>query len=182
MDWLALSAALAALAAVALCQVFNIRSQSMWPTLHTNDRLLVVRCDRTLRRGDIVALRFRKDVDVDDDRCNEWLGFRVVVKRVVALAGDTLNVCGDMVTVHSDGAGGDRVESTEGASAEGQQVLIPADSVYVAGDHRRVSYDSRDYGPVRTNAVIGIASAVIWPPARVCYLRRGERGVPWDAR
>jgi signal peptidase I len=100
------------------------------------DRPLVDVRLHPIARGDLVAFEH----GAGDDR-------RILLKRVVGLAGDTI------------------------AIENGKSVSVPAGSIYVLGDNRAQSDDSREFGPVPIESVIGRATLVVWPLARAQRLR-----------
>ena len=140
-------------------QQFAVSGSSMYSTLHDGDRVLVNKLSYRMhdpRRGDVVVLKTLESV-----------GERDLIKRVVALPGETveyrscvLYVDGRTVTepyldpqvVTPTNCGGEQVPLT-----------IPADTVFVMGDNRGGSKDSRDLGPISYSDVIGRAFVVIWP-------------------
>ena len=103
------------------------------------------------KRGDIVAFRH-------DD------GARAVyIKRVIGLPGDRIRVDGGVVSIDGTALPEPYVRFPDRRSFA--QVLVPAGDVYVLGDNRAGSEDSRLFGPVPDDKLIGRALAGIWPPA-----------------
>jgi len=129
-----------------------IDGQSMEPTLENGERVLVVKPELLVgepERGDVVLIR-------DEDG-------RDLIKRVAALPGETVSVRGD--TVYVDG------EPLRGASAgwdlpgfSGVSTTVPPGHVYVLGDNRDRSTDSRSFGPVPVDRIKGEAVFTFWPP------------------
>jgi signal peptidase I len=163
-----------------LLEAFKVASDSMTPTLHTGDRVLVGKrtpWNRPLARGDIVVYR---PPGVD----------RAYVKRVVGLPGETIRMRGTaalvdgtpiadlapagpgrLVGVERFGEGDEvAVEAAEGA-VPGEPVLVPPGSCFVLGDRRADSKDSRSQGPVRLSSVIGVVRYRFWPPSRFGVVR-----------
>lgn len=152
-------ATLAALAALALLafgagalpvEAVVVRSASMDPTLHDGDRLLLHHGHDDLHRGDIVALS-------DPD------GSGLLVKRIVAVGSDTLAIEDGVLVV-----GGSRVDEpwTDPRDLDGVYLgplVVPAGEVFVLGDNRAESVDSRHFGPVPVGAVVGRIVARLWP-------------------
>ncbi|MBA4370789.1 MAG: signal peptidase I [Coriobacteriaceae bacterium] len=139
-----------------------VDGDSMYPTLDAQDRVLVTRTYTQPRRGDIVVVVIRTDQ-----------GPLTIVKRVVGLPGDRVQTRGDKATVNG------RPENypfplTLAISDEQQPVVdttVPAGTVFVLGDNRAVSEDSRFVGPVRLDDVIGKAVAVYSPVTRMRRIR-----------
>lgn len=133
-----------------------VQGPSMQPTLRTDDRVMVVKPEALVgepERGDVVLIEGEN-------------GGKDLIKRVAALPGETVSVRGD--TVYVDG------EPLPGASASrdlpgfsGFGTTVPPGHVYVLGDNRAQSSDSRSFGPVSTDRIEGEAVATFWPLNRV---------------
>lgn len=140
-----------------LFQVFSIPSESMVPTLQPGDRVVVNRLDDDPSRGDVVVFR----------RPETWAGQHDdIIKRVIATEGETVEASDGGVLV-----GGVPLE--ENYLAEGittgdfGPVTVPDGELWVMGDNRPFSSDSRVNGPVPLDRVVGQAFLVIWPPGRI---------------
>ncbi len=142
-------------------QQFEVAGTSMITTLHDNDRVLVNKLSYRLhdpRRGDVVVLK-----------TFEGAGERDLIKRVVALPGETveyrscvLYVDGrEVVEPYLDPA----VVTPTACGPDQAPLEVPAQNVFVMGDNRGGSKDSRDQtvGPVAYRDIIGRAFVVIWP-------------------
>jgi signal peptidase I len=111
-----------------------------------------------IERGDLVAFEY----GAGDDR-------RILLKRVIAVGGDTLEIVrGDVIVNGAPfrGNGDQGADRTNLAS-----MSIPADRIFVLGDNRAQSDDSREFGPVPVESVIGRAALVVWPLTRAQQLR-----------
>ena len=134
-----------------LYDVAKVDGPSMLPTLSNAEYLLITRGWPSPRRGDIVVLHWKHDDTTEE-----------IVKRVVGLPGDTVTVEGDRVLVngaperspHQIVAGPVRVRFT---------ATVPANTVFVGGDNRAVSLDSRFIGPLPMSGIHGRVVAV-WAP------------------
>lgn len=147
-----------------LAQYF-IDGPSMRTTLAPNDRVLVNKLSYRLHdvnRGDVVVFdRITlngSEVQHDD-----------LIKRVIALGGETIAIrkCDVLVngavlvepyvrTRSVDPAGNCRIANMD-------PVVVPRGSVFVMGDNRRESFDSREFGPIDVDLIRGRAFVVIWP-------------------
>lgn len=140
-------------------QQFAVDGHSMDTTLHDGDRVLVNKLSYRLHdpnRGDVVVLETLEDA-----------GARDLIKRVVGLPGETveyrdcvLYVDGrellepylDPAIVQADNCG------------EGQEsIVVPEESVFVLGDNRGGSKDSRELGPISYDELVGRAFVIIFP-------------------
>ncbi|HEU5299889.1 MAG TPA: signal peptidase I [bacterium] len=149
-----------------IVQAFWIPSGSMEPTLQVDDRILVGKFSYRLgkiERGDVIVFHYPLNPGKD------------FVKRVVALAGETVELREGVVLI--DGtpieelyptalAGGDRACT----SNYGPQ-KIPEGQLFVLGDNRCNSEDSRFFGFVPLQNVVGKALFVYWPPTRLGIVR-----------
>lgn len=160
-------AALLSLVIIAfVVQAFFIPSGSMEPTLRTGDRILVGKFAYRvwdIRRGDIIVFRYPLNPNKD------------FVKRVVGLPGERIEMKDGLVRIDGQPLsevyptalpGGDRACS----SNYGPETL-PEDSLFVLGDNRCNSEDSRFFGFVPLKNVVGRAMAVYWPPDRIGLVR-----------
>lgn len=164
-------------------QAFFIPSASMEPTLMVGDRVLVEKVSTRFGepdRGDVVV--FEKLLGApaapeDNDNVIEKIGnaFKELfgfptggeqdfIKRIIAVEGDTIEGRDGQVFVN-----GEEVEEPylpDGiTTSEFGPVDIPPDMIFVMGDNRGNSDDSRNFGPVPVDTVIGKAFVLIWPPA-----------------
>ena len=153
----AISAALLVRAFV--LQQFAVEGDSMYSTLHTGDRVLVNKLSYRLhdpRRGDVVVLK-----------TIESIGEKDLIKRVVALPGETVEYRQCVLLVNGivvvepylDPA----VVFASHCGADQSALLVPDESVFVMGDNRAGSKDSRDLGAISYDDLIGRAFVVIWP-------------------
>jgi len=167
---------------------YRIPSASMEPTLHVGDRVLVNRLSHRLgaepRVGQIVVFHPPHGADLSPPRCGgvgegEGSGTlcsrptaeessQTFIKRVVGAEGDRIALYNGHVLRNG------RLQEEPyinpcGAGAEcdlRQEVTVPEGFVYLLGDNRGASLDSRFWGPVPVAWVIGEAMAIYWPPGR----------------
>ena len=159
-------------------RMMGVDGHSMLNTLQHGDRLLVVNSllYHDYKYGDIVILR--KDGVFDDDP---------IVKRVIAVEGQTVDIDFTEGIVYVDGEVLEEDYIREPTYvAEGTEfpLTVPEGSIFVMGDNRNGSSDSRDYrlGTVDTRYVIGKAAFLIYPgPDYVTEKRDFRRiGVIWS--
>lgn len=135
---------------------FYIPSPSMEPTLLTGDRVLVNRFEYRFRepeRGDIVV--FNPPISPGED----------YIKRVVALAGDTVEVRDGRLYVNGEPQEEPFIKDEMDSPFRKERV--PEGHVFVMGDNRNSSGDSRVFGPVEVDSLLGRAFLIYWPPGRV---------------
>jgi signal peptidase I len=147
-----------------LIQAFYIPSESMVPTLKIGDRVLVNKLSYNLHdvnRGDLVVFE-RPPGESDED-------IKDLIKRVIGLPGDSIVIKDNAVYVN-----GERLEENylpagtltkQGRldCADTNPCKVADDSVWVMGDNREHSYDSRYFGTIKENTIVGRAFLRIWP-------------------
>ena len=130
--------------------IYSIPSGSMLPTLCVGDQVVVTPYfGGEPRRGDIVV--FRSPVTPDE----------MLVKRVIAVPGDLVDSRLGRVRIGGYTAAEPYVLREAASGAISSQV-VPADSVFVLGDNREVSIDSRSWGFVPRSAIVGRARLILW--------------------
>ncbi|HXQ75425.1 MAG TPA: signal peptidase I [Acidimicrobiales bacterium] len=150
-------------------QTYSIPSGSMIPTLMVGDRILVDKLSYHLHpvhRGDVVVFATPpKELSV--------LMVNDLVKRVIGLPGETIS-SGPRGEVLINGKVIDQPWLTASARADPGPPIrtqrIPAGDIFVMGDNRGLSDDSRDYGPVSESLIVGRAVFGFWPLSRIHLL------------
>jgi len=179
-------------------QAFYIPSASMENTLEIGDRVLISKIvyhTRPIHRGDIVVFDGTGSWDIADASSSTSIFGKAVselegvvgishdsniyIKRVIGLPGDHVACCNSKGQVTVNG-----VALTEGSylypgnqpSAQPFNITVPPGRLWVMGDHRSVSYDSRGHmgdpggGTIPESGVLGRAFVIIWPPSRWGFL------------
>ena len=152
-----IEAVLPALVIVLLVNIFiaqatRVEGQSMEPNLHDHQRLIIEKVSyhfRSPERGDIIVLR-------PPQRQSEPL-----IKRVVALPGETIEIHDGHVYI--DGVVLDEPYLTQETWGTLTSQLVPEDQVFVLGDNRGASNDSRAFGTISFDDIIGRAWLRYWP-------------------
>ncbi len=175
-------------------QAFFIPSESMLPTLHQGDRVLVERIGYRLdppERKDILVFGSGKPapaLSLGDKALALVKGLAggdrtYVIKRVVAVAGDTISYKGlpRVLTVEGRTITEPYLQEKDktsravthgtcgsmGLLVSASACLVPEGTVFVMGDNRNHSEDSRKIGPVPLEDVVGRAFLLAWPPANL---------------
>lgn len=164
---------------------YQIPSGSMEPTLKPGDRVLVDRAGHRLGAqpeiGDIVVFHPPAGADSESPVCGAPApgspcarptadhSDQTFIKRVVALAGDTVAIRDGHVIRNGRAAAEPFAADCGGTDGcdFAQPITVPKGSVYLMGDNRGASQDSRYWGPVPVSWVIGQARASYWPPSHV---------------
>ncbi len=134
-------------------QLVIVEGESMEPTLHNEERVLLGKVEyrsTTPKRGDIVVVKYP---GVKED----------IIKRVVAVAGETITVHDG--NVYIDGTRLDEPYIMEPIEDETEATKVPEGTIFVMGDNRNNSMDSRSgsVGPIALDQVLGRAYVVVWP-------------------
>ena len=129
---------------------------SMEPTLYTGDYLFI-NTTVSPERGDIVVIEANEKDNVHDETVHKW-----IIKRVIGLPGDTLKAENGVLFRRE--AGQDNFVEIEepylGENWKGDiaEITVAEGMVYVLGDHRSVSLDSRSLGPLNLSDVMGVVT------------------------
>jgi signal peptidase I len=154
--WIVLPLVVALIGIVLVFYVFFssavVSGESMVPTLSNGDYLLITHGAQGLARGDIVVTRV-----------NESSGPVELVKRVIALPGDTVEIREDVAIVNGTPEPSRGQFVLPQASVSRAPMVIPTGTVYVMGDNRPISEDSRYLGPVPISGIKGRAVFVFAP-------------------
>jgi signal peptidase I len=167
---------------------YRIPSPSMEPTLHVGDRVLVNRFSHHLGAepevGQIVVFHPPQGAEASPPRCGDGVqssprrspcsrptdrpSSQTYIKRVVGVSGDRIAVRqGHVVRNGSPQSEPFAADCWTGAECDlPEPVKVPEGFVFLMGDNRGASADSRLWGPVPVSWVVGEAMLVYWPPRR----------------
>ena len=172
-----------------LIQAFYIPSGSMEPTLDISDRVLVEKVSYRfgdVKRGDVIVF-VHNDSTLDEPQPNLVARFfiglgqavgvtppsdRDFIKRVVGVPGDKLSCSGGKL--HRNGARVDEPYLPPDTTTDCGPTTVPAGKLFVMGDNRNNSQDSRVFGAIDRSSVVGRAFVRIWPFSRAGWLRRDQ--------
>jgi signal peptidase I len=147
-----------------VAQAFRIPSASMVPQLDVGDRVVVSRLALQMhepRRGDIVVF------PCPPISCGTK--HEDYIKRVIGIPGDVVEGKAGSVWINGHRLVEPYLPTGTSTSAFGP-VLVAHGSLWVMGDNRDESADSRVFGPIPRRSVIGRATARVWPPWRTAFL------------
>ena len=184
----AVAVALALLIQAFIVKPYRIPSPSMVPTLDVGQRVLTNRLIDHPSIGDIVVFHPPHGADLGDGVCgnpnqggghNQACGTptpqqsqQTFIKRVVAGPGDRISI--QAGHVYRNGA---REKDSYIAGCGGgpdcdfpKSIVVPPGDYFMMGDNRGQSDDSRFWGPVANNWIIGVAFFTYWPPDRIGFL------------
>jgi signal peptidase I len=134
----------------------TIDGTSMYPTLFNNDYVMITKGLKDPQRGDIVVLHV-----LYQGKNEEW------VKRIIGLPGDRVHVLGNLITVNGAGETFPHMIIDGGATQPDEQLTVAAGQIFVAGDNRQVSLDSRYVGTFPITSIHGLVVAIYAPIERI---------------
>ena len=159
---LIISLAISAFIIIYLYQPVKVEGTSMMPSLEDQERIfvnkLVYRLE-PIERGDIVVFRYPRDPS------------KSFIKRVVAVAGDRVRIDGGQLYLNDQPLDEDYVPPAYADHRSCAEIEIPMGSYFVLGDHRTMSNDSRDFGPVNEEYIYGKAVFGYWPMEKLGTVR-----------
>lgn len=137
-----------------LYQPVKVEGTSMLPRLEDQDRLFINKFAyhfEKISRGDVVVFYYPRDPQ------------KSYIKRVIAVPGDDLRVEEGLVYVNGKRIAEPYVPAEFADARSVSETVIPKHEFFVMGDHRSISSDSRDFGPVDRSLIYGKAAFVYWP-------------------
>ena len=151
---LLVSAAASVLIITFLYQPVRVEGTSMLPRLEDQDRLFInkfVYHFTSIERGDVVVFHYPRDPE------------KSYIKRVIALPGDRLRIVQGTVWVNGVALTESYVPDEFKDNRSYAEIEVPQGSFFMMGDHRSISSDSREFGPVERSLIYGKAVFVYWP-------------------
>ncbi len=145
-----------------LYQPVKVEGTSMMPTLADQERVFInkfVYRLEPIHRGDVVVFHYPRDVS------------KSYIKRVIAVAGDSVRIDDGVVYVNDVRLPEPYVPEDYWDTRSYPETLVPQHAYFVLGDHRNLSNDSRDFGPVREQYIYGKAVFGYWPFDKLGTLR-----------
>ena len=159
---LVISVAISAFVIIFLYQPVKVEGVSMMPGLDDQERIFVnkfVYRLEPIERGDIVVFRYPPDPS------------KSYIKRVIGVAGDRIIIDAGRVYVNGERLDEDYVPAEYSDQRSFPEVVVPSNSYYVLGDHRSMSSDSREFGPVKETFIYGKAVFGYWPMDKLGRVR-----------
>jgi signal peptidase I len=145
-----------------LYQPVKVEGTSMAPQLHDQDRLFINKFAynfEKVERDDVVVFYYPRDTQ------------KSYIKRVIGLPGDTVRIVDGRVFVNGTAIAEPYVPERYQDVRSMDEFRVPAGEYFVMGDHRSISSDSRDFGPVARNLIYGKAAFVYWPREEMGVVR-----------
>lgn len=159
-----------------IAQPHLVRGESMLPNYHDGEYILTSKLYHwvgTPERGDVIVLKSPEDSNVQ------------FIKRIIGLPGEKIKISNNQVIItnkeHPEGFALNEeylgsATNTNGGNFlhDGEEITIPDDKYVVMGDNRNFSYDSRSWGLLDKNKIIGKAFFVYWPLPQFGFVAHAE--------
>ena len=145
-----------------LYQPVRVEGTSMLPRLHDQDRIFInkfVYHFENISRGDVVVFYYPRDPE------------KSYIKRVIALPGDSIFIDHGRVWINGQPMDEPYVPRRYRDTRSMGEMTVPTDEYFVMGDHRSISSDSRDFGPVDRELIYGKATFIYWPADNMGVVR-----------
>jgi len=149
-----ISVAASVLIIMFLYQPVRVEGTSMLPRLEDHDRLFInkfVYHFASIQRGDVVVFHYPRDP------------VKSYIKRVIAVPGDRLRIDHGQVYLNGKALKETYVPQEYRDTKSLPELVVPEDTYFMMGDHRSISSDSREFGPVDRDLIYGKAVFVYWP-------------------
>jgi signal peptidase I len=156
------SAAASVLIITFLYQPVRVEGTSMLPRLVDQDRLFInkfVYHFEAIEQGDVVVFHYPRDPQ------------KSYIKRIIAVPGDRLRIDRGRVYVNGKVLGEPYIPEEYRDTRSLDAMVIPKGEYFVMGDHRSISSDSREFGPVKRELIYGKAAFIYWPTQDVGVVR-----------
>ncbi|MHB8302970.1 MAG: signal peptidase I [Acidobacteriaceae bacterium] len=137
-----------------LYQPVRVEGTSMMPELQDQERIFINKFEyhfEPIHRGDVVVFHYPRDP------------VKSYIKRVIAIPGDDVRIDNGQVYVNGRALAEPYVPRRFQDERSYPDTVLTANQYFVMGDHRLISSDSRDFGPVNRDLIYGKASFVYWP-------------------
>jgi signal peptidase I len=145
-----------------LYQPVKVEGTSMQPELRDQDRLFVNKFAynfEKISRGDVVVFYYPRDTS------------KSYIKRVIALPGDNIRIDDGHLYVNGMRVEEPYVPARFRDTRSMADMVVPAGEYFVMGDHRSISSDSREFGPVERRLIYGKAAFIYWPADNIGVVR-----------
>ncbi len=155
---LVISLGISAFIIIFLYQPVKVEGTSMMPGLEDQERIFInkfVYRIEPIERGDIVVFRYPRDPS------------KSYIKRVVGMPGDRVRIDAGLLYVNGVRVDEPYVPTRYIDTRSSPEVVVPQGCYFVLGDHRNMSNDSRDFGPVDSAYIYGKAVFGYWPMDRL---------------
>lgn len=153
-----------------IMQPNQVKGASMEPTFYSGDYIMTLKIAykiKPIERGDVIVFKSPKNPDIE------------YIKRIIALPGDTIMIKDGQVYVNQRLINEPYISAAttlweSGFLSEGKEITIPENYLFVMGDNRPRSSDSREFGPIPISSIIGYVFYRYFPPKTTGLIKN-----PW---
>lgn len=150
-----------------IMQPNQVKGASMEPTFLSEDYILTSKITykfKALERGDVIVFKSPKNPDIE------------YIKRIIGLPGDKVEVNDGQLFINDKLVAENYISAKtnlwdEGFLKNGESITIPEEMIFVMGDNRPRSSDSREFGPVTTNSIIGQVFYRYYPANKMGWVK-----------
>jgi signal peptidase I len=150
-----------------IMQPNQVKGASMEPTFDSGDYILTSKITykfRTQKRGDVIVFKSPKNPDVE------------YIKRVIGLPGDKIKIQEGNLYINNALIQENYISAKTnlwegGFIKEGEELVIPDKMLFVMGDNRPRSSDSREFGPIQEESIIGFVFYRYYPPNKTGWIK-----------
>ena len=153
-------------------QLFIVDGQSMEPTLHTGNFLIVDKWSNVgivdnIKRGEVIVFKY------NNTSSDAFANGKFLVKRVLAVPGDRIVLNGSDNNIRIITASGETISPNEteikykSKLYPATNILLSKDEYFVMGDNRDNSYDSRYFGPIKKSNISGVVLFRVLPETTI---------------
>ncbi len=148
----------------------EVSGNSMLPNFHNGEFIITNKLALRfgeLKRGEVIVFQSPREEN------------KVFIKRILGLPGEKVKLSGGRFYIN-----GQLLEEPylpqglltipEAFLSEGEEIVVPDGQYFVAGDNRPASSDSRDFGPIKKEAIIGKALLRYWPVSQAGLIKHGS--------
>ena len=139
-----------------------VDGSSMENTLMNQEYLLVNDFSYTPKRGDIVVV---------NDPSKPSIYSKPLVKRVIGIAGDTIEIKNGVLYLNGEVQDEEYIKEPMNLSGSYALTIVPEHHVYIMGDNRNASGDSRTFGPVDERCIVGKAFMRVFPFGKIKFIQ-----------
>lgn len=148
-------------------QPFIVKGLSMTPAFHDGDYLIIDELSyrfKTPKRGEVVVFKYPRDPS------------QRFIKRIIGLPGEQVKMEGDKITIINKFGQEEILDESEylslsqGGLFDSKLIKLAENEYFILGDNRAHSFDSRRWGPLPKEYIVGKVLLRAWPPRAMAYI------------
>jgi signal peptidase I len=156
-------------------QPYEVKGNSMFPTYHDGEYMLINKLVYRLsepKRGEVIVFNAP-----DNERYD-------YIKRIIGMPGDKIKITQNKLYVNGQMINENTYLSSDVITSPGyylrenQEIVIPPNNYFVMGDNRTNSSDSRDFGPLPKQKIVGMSWLMYWPMSKLRIIKQTSYLLP----